>query len=158
MQRLVFAALTICVGLTGCCGKNSLSGSVSQVYTLDFQTVTGSFDGDPVNVLTIAYLKGADATTGYTMKVVVDLNGLTITPGVAIDLTQTSNGQQRGSFEQILSTNDVQLPFSTASLTLDEAPVVGKELSGKFAATFTDPAGHAVQGNFDIAKLTAVSR
>ncbi len=142
------------VGFCACSSKNSLSGSVSQVYPLDFQTVTANIDS---SVVTINYLKGASTTTGYTLKVVLDLTGLPLVANQSIDLTQpAANGLPRGTFEQIL-TDDIALPFSIASISFSELPVAGKEVSGHFAATFTDPSGRDLQGDFDVAKVAQLS-
>jgi hypothetical protein len=41
----------------------------------------------------------------------------------------------------------------TGGITLDVVPTIGKSLSGHFHATFSNPAGRTLSGNFSVDSL-----
>jgi hypothetical protein len=142
MMRALVLACTL--GLAACgTPPNHLSGSLSEVYSLDFSTVTlqqvGSF-------VVVAYVQ-AD-TNAKTAKLSVDLTALTVTPGRPIDLTGPVAGGPRGTLQRIVDTT-IDLPIQLGTVTFDQAPTVGAHLSGSFAATLSDLAGRTLDGGFD---------
>lgn len=141
--RFVFVLLV----LSTSCGsnKNQLSGSVSDSYPLDFKKVTAALDG---SVLVVEYWKGTVETDGFTIKLVVDLSGLTVKSGQSIDLTEQVNGGPRGNIQQIRE-QTVDLAFDKGTLSFSAVPSAGATVTGHFNATFTDPPGRAMQGDFD---------
>ena len=132
--------------LSGCGGsQNSLTGSVSEIYALDFDTVSASLLDQ---FLIIEYDKGPGGSEGKAAKLSVDMTGITAMAGASIDLTQMVAGNPRGTLQQILGTT-VDFPLMLGTLTVDEAPVAGKELSGHFSTTLSMPMGRTLNGTFD---------
>jgi hypothetical protein len=141
MKKLLLTAL-----LAAGCGSssNSLSGSVSEIYALDYDSVAISLLD---TFLIIEYNKGPDGSAGKAAKLSVDMTGLTVMPNVSIDLTQVVQGNPRGTLQQILGTS-VDFPMMIGTLVLSGTPTAGQDLSGNFHATLSNPMGRTLNGNF----------
>lgn len=147
-RHLLVAGLALATSLAGgACSSspNTLEGSLSDVYGLEFDQVDAQLVG---NFLVVQYLKSASGAR--TLKMAVDLQGYTVSPGAPISLTEmAAGGSPRGTLQRIVETT-INLPLSTGSVTLDAVPTAGSPLSGSFSATFTMPQGRSLHGEFRV--------
>ena len=141
----------LCAGvlaLAACGGTgNSLSGSVSEVYSLDFDGVAATiFD----RYLIIEYTRAAEGASagGKVVKLTVDMTGLIVEPGKEIDLTEAVGQGARGSLQQVLG-QTVEFPMATGTLILNQVPAGGGKVSGRFFTRLTNPSGRTLNGEFD---------
>ena len=144
----LIAALALAV--TPGCGSspNTLEGSLSDVYGLDFDTVNAQLIG---GYLVIEYVRTAGG--GKTLKISVDLTGYTVSAGAAISLLEKGpSGGPRGTLQRIVEST-IDLPLMSGSLTLDAVPAAGMPLGGSFSAAFTMPSGRSVRGEFRVDKV-----
>lgn len=147
MRAIRALALSLLVCAAAACGSepNRLYGSADEIYDLSFDSVAVS---KVSSYLVIEYLKG----TAKVLKCTVDLAGLTVTPGQAIDLLQLSSGVPRGTLQRVVQST-IEIPIQYGTLTLDGVPVAGVELSGSFRTTLPSTtggaAGRTLNGDFD---------
>ena len=144
-RTLVGLVLALAVAASSGCGgssANSLEGSISSVFALDFDTVSLNQIGD---YLVVEYLRASD--NARIVKLTVYTSDLQIAPGKGFDLTDRN--PPRGTLEHITGSN-MQLPIVNGSLTLDQVPTPGMHLSGHFFTTVM-PASttRTLNGNFD---------
>jgi hypothetical protein len=142
-----FGAVLGFVLLLGCgddLASNSLSGSLSEIYGLDFENVAVTQLGDTIIV---KYYKGSGASTATVIKFTTDLTGLMVAPGKSIDLAELVGGQQRGSLARLVDT-PVQLGILRGLVSFSEVPVGGHPLSGEFHVELSDPSGRTLSGKF----------
>jgi hypothetical protein len=140
MRHLV-CSLVVALALpaTSCSnGGNSLTGSISTVYDLSFNSITIELEG--TNVL-IEYV----GDNGYPAIVAVNIQDIVNVANSSISLVQEENGQPRGSIRNVSGETN-QLMIEIGTITFDETPKVGSQLSGNFAATFTS--GLTLDGTF----------
>jgi hypothetical protein len=153
--RLGAAALGLCAALlaplAGCgSSSNQLSGSLSDIYPLDFDAVQVQLVS---SYLVVAYVKSA--TGEKTIKLTLDLTGFDVAPGAEIDLAgKAAGGGPRGTLQRITGSS-VDLPIAMGGITLDAVPTVGKHLGGHFHAVFSRPAGRALSGDFSTDSVAA---
>lgn len=133
----------------GCGGSpNKLSGSLSQIYNLDFDSVQVSMIQ---SFLVVEYDKAG--SQGKTLKMTVDLTGYTVVPSLEINLAEKApSGSVRGTLQQIVSTM-TDFTMTSGGLTLDAVPTVGQHLGGHFHATFSTPMGRSLDGDFSVDKV-----
>ncbi len=138
---LAFAA----IAFAGCGGNgNDLSGSLSEVYPLDFDDVT--LQQEQSSLLISYNVHGGSVS--IAAKLVVDLSGITVVGGQAIDLAQVvTNNQMRGILYRV-DPGMTPLPIKTGQLVLDNPPVLNSTLSGHFNTTLSMPDGRTLNGDF----------
>jgi hypothetical protein len=129
--------VTAALGLTAC-GGNSLSGSMSDVFSLTFDTLVISKQ-DPS--LLVSYKKGTDTVC----QVVLNTQGLTLGDNKTVSgadfvahVSFARAAQSGGSYTAPLSG---QVQFTHYSFS------IGGHVAGKFDSVLTD--GHTLQGDFD---------
>jgi len=136
------STLALVVVPLGCSsGSNSLTGSVSQVYDLSFNSVTIIAEGPNVSI------KYVGSNGAYPAVLIVDTANISDVAGHAIDLTQLDSGQPRGVLDNVGAVT-TEFPIEIGSVTFDQTPAVGKTLSGSFAATLSNPSGYTLDGTF----------
>jgi hypothetical protein len=119
---------------------NKLYGSASDLYDMSFNSVTIVLQGKSVSVEYIG-------SQGDPAILVVDFAHIENVAGSSIDLAQLDSGQPRGVLQRI-GTVTTDLPIERGTVTFDQVPQVGQNLSGHFAATLSDPAGYTLDGDF----------
>ncbi len=146
----VLSFLLSSLALVGCSGdSNKLFGSLSQMYDLGFNSVTILLQGASVSVEYVS----TSGMGGDPAVLIVDTANIANVAGSAIDLTQLDNGAPRGVVQRI-GTVTTDFPIERGTVTFDQTPQVGQKLSGNFAATFTNPSGYTLDGDFS-ATVTA---
>ena len=145
MRRLLLASLLAC-GL-GACGKdpNRLYGSVSQIYSLDFNRVQILRVSDQVS---IEYQRlSGQSIEAKVAKLTVMVGDLANLAGNDVDLTETVGGLPRGTMQRVESTT-TDFPIKTGTVHFNQEPVAGTNLSGSFHSTLSDPDGRTLNGDF----------
>lgn len=132
--------------LAGCGDPpNRLYGSVSQVFTLDFDKVQATRVGDEVSV---EYLRTSGQTVlAKTVKVTVSIGDIQPVAGTDIDMTEVANGLPRGTVQRVESTT-TDFPMEIGKIHFDQEPIADADITGWFRTTLTDPAGRTLNGNF----------
>lgn len=144
--------LVACAGLSAC-GPTELQGSLTELLDLHYESVEVSQSGQEIAV---RFLTPQGSGQNLVMEFAADVSGLTLKPGVAIDLSeQAPDGQQRGKLSRDVL-NDPRRTFPslfTGKLTLDALPKKsGQPISGKVSATFEEciqfACGRTIFGDF----------
>lgn len=138
------------------CGDppNRLYGSVSQVFSLDFNQVQAIRVGDEVSV---EYLRTSGQTLlAKTAKVTVSISDIQPVAGQDIDLTELlPNGLPRGTVQRVDSGGTIDFPLQIGKIHFNQEPVANADITGSFRTTLADPAGRTLNGNFQ-AKVQAL--
>lgn len=151
MKKLLVVGVLALLGVA--CSSdsdNTLSGSMSQVYDLGFDSVSLVRQGSSISV---EYLRGSGPAAGKTAKLVVNLANLAKTSGVAIDLTEIVEGSPRGTLQRVQQVT-TDYPIQRGTIQFDQDPDPGVEVTGHFSATLSNPAGRTLNGDFS-GKVTA---
>jgi len=142
MKRLALCSL---LPLFAACGSsaNTLSGSISEQYSLDFDSVAIART-DPFVV--VSYVK-ASGPVAKPAKLAVALTGITVTPKAMIDLAAMVGGATRGTLTRVEATT-IEFPIKTGSVVFDEVPDANATITGHFNATLSMPDGRTLNGDF----------
>jgi hypothetical protein len=145
MRRLLFASLLACS--LGACSKesNRLYGSVSDLYSLDFNRVQIKRISGQVS---IEYQRvSGQSIQAWAAKLTVTVGDLANLAGNDVDLTEIVGGLPRGTMQRIESTT-TDFPIKVGTVRFDQEPVAGTDLSGSFHTTLSDPDGRTLNGDF----------
>jgi hypothetical protein len=144
-------ALTLLVIPLGCSSSsNTLTGSLSTVYDLSFNSVVIVLEGSNVQIMYVG-------DSGDPAVLVVNTANIADVVGTEIDLTQLEAGQARGVLQMVgggTAMTTQQFGINNGFVTFNSVPKVGQVLSGSFAATLTNPMGLTLDGTFS-AKVNA---
>lgn len=149
-QALVMGALVLLGVACSSDSGNSLSGSMSQVYDLGFDSVNLVRQGSSISV---EYLRASGTSAGKTAKLVVNLANLAKVSGVAIDLTEVIDGSPRGTLQRVQQVT-TDYPIQRGTIQFDQDPDPGAEVTGHFSTTLSNPSGRTLNGDFS-GKVTA---
>ena len=145
MRRFLIAWILAC-GL-GACSKdpNRLYGSVSQIYSLDFDRVQILSVGNQVS---IEYQKlSGQNIEAKVAKLTVTVGDLANLAGNDVDLTESVGGLPRGTMQRVESTT-TDFPLKVGTVHFNQEPSVGTNLGGTFHTTLADPDGRTLNGDF----------
>jgi len=145
MRRFLIASILAC-GL-GACSKdpNRLYGSVSQIYSLDFDRVQILSVGNQVS---IEYQKlSGQNIEAKVVKLTVTVGDLANLAGNDVDLTESVGGLPRGTMQRVESTT-TDFPLKVGTVHFNQEPSVGTNLGGTFHTTLADPDGRTLNGDF----------
>jgi len=145
MRRFLIASILAC-GL-GACSKdpNRLYGSVSQIYSLDFDRVQILSVGNQVS---IEYQKlSGQNIEAKVAKLTVTVGDLANLAGNDVDLTESVGGLPRGTMQRVESTT-TDFPLKVGTVHFNQEPSVGTNLGGTFHTTLADPDGRTLNGDF----------
>ena len=136
------------LSLIASCGDppNKLTGSMSQVYKLDFDRVQIVRVGNEVSV---EYQRTSDGAK--VAKLTVQVGDLSNLAGNDIVLTELVGGLPRGSIQRV-ETSTTMFPLKVGTAHFDQEPTAGTNLSGWFHTTLSD--GRTLNGDFQ-AKVEA---
>jgi len=145
MRRLLFASLLTCS--LGACSKepNRLYGSVSDLYSLDFNRVQIQRVSDQVSIDYQQF--SGQSVQIHVAKLTVTVGDLANLAGNDVDLKENVGGQDRGTLYRKESTQTDFL-IKVGKVRFDQEPVAGTNLSGSFHTTLSDPDGRTLNGDF----------
>jgi len=141
MNRWLSTLLLLVVPALACSTSgDSLTGSLSQLYDLSFNSITITMLGSSVSIKYVG-------SNGDPAMLVVETANIADVANSSIDLTQLVSGQPRGVIQNV-GTVTTDLPIEIGTVVFDNVPKVGSSLSGHFAATFSNPSGYTLNGDF----------
>jgi hypothetical protein len=146
MRLFLFASILACC--LGACSNdpNRLYGSVSQIYSLDFNRVQIFRVSGQVS---IEYQRlSGPSIQAKTAKLTVIVSDLSNLAGNQIDLTEVVGGLPRGTMQRVESTT-TEFPLKVGNVKFNQEPVAGTNLSGTFHTTLADPDGRTLNGDFE---------
>jgi len=148
MKVLATCAL---LGLVSACGPgNSLGGSISQSYSLNFSTVLIEQQGTQ---LLIEYLENLSIGTDDVCKIVVDTSNLTIPPNSTMNDDTFLN---RVTIQRVSNQGGDFPPVDRGQIHFDDFQFkAGGHISGNFQAVFHS--GQDVNGDFNDDHITEIS-
>jgi hypothetical protein len=145
MRRFLLAS--ILAFSLGSCSKdpNRLYGSLSDVYSLDFNRVQIKRVSDQVS---IEYQRvSGQSIQAWVAKLTVTVGDLANLAGNDVNLTESVGGLPRGTMQRVESTT-TDFPLKVGSVHFNQEPVAGTDLSGSFHTTLSDPDGRTLNGDF----------
>ena len=139
--------------LTRCSPSNSLSGSVSEIFPLDFNSVVVWVSDTSFQV---SYYFTQFGNEDLVVQLAVDTTGLTIKPGVSIDLSQdTTTGQPRAQVTHVAHAEaTLVLPrIAAGTLHINSGSLPGDHFTGSFNLSFVNDGTvgslRTISGGFD---------
>ena len=145
MRRFLLASILVIS--FGSCSKepNRLYGSLSDVYSLDFNRVQIKRVSDQVS---IEYQRvSGQSIQAWVAKLTVTVGDLANLAGNDVNLTESVGGLPRGTMQRVESTT-TDFPLKVGSVHFNQEPVAGTDLSGSFHTTLSDPDGRTLNGDF----------
>jgi hypothetical protein len=148
-RRLKLVAVLWLLGLPGC-GGNSLGGSISDAFDLNFSDIVIRRSTKAVQ---ITYLRSEG--NEVVMRITVDLEDVDVTKGGSVDLAEEyAPGHPRAAVSRAMNGEPVlQLPpVVQGTLTLSDDPAPGNSITGEFSARFGEGgdlgSGRTLNGKF----------
>ncbi|ADO69868.1 hypothetical protein [Stigmatella aurantiaca] len=146
------AGLLAGVGLLGCGGSNSLSGSVEELFPLDVSRVEVLRNAE---ALQVSYYRNAGQDVDLVVRLTLATEGLDLRPGKKVNLAGTTEaGTARATVVHLSAGEPARLlgPVDKGDLSLDEGGEIGQSTSGDFSLSFqrgdSYGAGRSLEGRF----------
>lgn len=140
------------LGLLGCGGTNSLSGSVSELFPTDVSRVEVRRNAQAFQV---SYYRNDGPDVDLVVRLTVDTEGLELKPGQKVDLAGTTpSGHARATVVHLAANEPARVfaPVEKGDLVLESGGQPGEETSGDFSMSFQRGsgygAGRTLKGNF----------
>ncbi|MDC0713829.1 hypothetical protein POL68_35520 [Stigmatella sp. ncwal1] len=147
------------VGLLGCGGPNSLSGSVEELFPLDVSRVEVLRNAE---ALQVSYYRNAGQDVDLVVRLTLATEGLDLRPGQKVNLAGfTELGTARTTVVHLSAGEPARLlgPVDRGDLKLDEGGEIGQPTSGDFSLSFqrgdSYGAGRSLEGRFSAVALDA---
>jgi len=121
----------------GCGGLRSVEGSLGELVEMGYQTVEVA---QSPNVLAVNFVRPQGTGRDTVLQVSARLEGVTLQPGVSVDLSEVVAAAPRGTVARNVF-NDPRTRFpdvARGSLTLEALPVRGVRVRGAFSVTFAN--------------------
>lgn len=135
MRTALVPALLACAA--GCGGTHTVEGSLGEVMELQYATVELA---QSPNLLAVNFVRPQGTGKDTVLQVSARLEGLTLKPGVPVDLAEVVASAPRGAVARNVF-NDPRTGFPSVergALTLDALPEQGKRVRGDFSVTFVN--------------------
>lgn len=140
--RAATAALVMWVCLPACGEENTLTGSIDQLLSLDFEKVEISKDQ---SVLVVDYLKSKDGLEEIVARVTLETEGLKLKNGMSV---RGDDFMSRVRLQRATRDNAQFPQIESGKLDLDEIEFKsGGNVRGEFNASFVD--GKLLLGTFE---------
>ncbi|XXF79380.1 hypothetical protein P2318_06405 [Myxococcaceae bacterium GXIMD 01537] len=142
------------VGLLGCGQANSLSGSASELFTLEVSRVEVRRNNQAFQV---SYYRNDGPAVDLVARLTVDTEGLELKPGQKVDLAgDTPSGHARATVVHLAAGEPARVfaRVDKGDLVLDSGGAPGEETSGDFSLSFQKGpdygAGRTLVGTFSV--------
>jgi hypothetical protein len=140
------------VGLLGCGGANSLSGSVEELFSLEVSRVEVLRNPEAFQV---SYYRNNGLDVDLVARLTVATEGIELRPGSKVDLGgNTPSGLARATVVHLAAGEPARIfaPVDKGDLELDEGGGVGQPTRGSFSMSFRRGegygAGRSLEGRF----------
>jgi hypothetical protein len=147
------------VGLLGCGGSNSLSGSVEELFSLEVSRVEVLRNAE---ALQISYYRNNAFDVDLVARLTVATEGIELRPGSKVGLAgNTPSGAARATVVHLAAGEPARIfaPVDKGDLELDEGGGVGQPTRGNFSMSFQRGegygAGRSLEGRFGALALDA---
>ncbi len=153
------AGLLAGVGLLGCGGTNTLSGSVEELFSLEVSRVEVLRNAE---ALQVSYYRNNEFDVDLVARLTVAIEGIELTPGSKVGLAgNTPSGLARATVVHLAAGEPARVfaPVDKGDLELDEGGGVGQPTRGNFSMSFQRGdgygAGRSLEGRFASVALDA---
>lgn len=151
-RRLRLPGLLVGLGLLGCGGPNSLSGSVDELFSLEVSRVDVLRNAE---ALQVSYYRNNGLDVDLVARLSVSTEGLELKPGGKVDLGGTTpSGLARATVVHLAAGEPARVfaPVDKGDLLIDEGGDVDQPTRGNFSLSFQRGeaygAGRSLQGRF----------
>ncbi len=152
LRRLRLSGLLAGLGLLGCGGPNSLSGSVDELFSLEVSRVEVLRNAE---ALQVSYYRNNGLDVDLVARLSVATEGLELKPGVKVNLAdKTPSGVARATVVHLAAGEPARVlaPVDKGDLQIDEGGGVDQPTRGNFSLSFQRGeeygAGRSLQGRF----------
>jgi len=152
-KALRLSGLLAAVGLLGCGGGNSLSGSVEELFSLEVSRVEVLRNAE---ALQVSYYRNNGLDVDLVARLTVATEGLDLRPGSKVNLSgNTDSGRARATVVHLAAGEPARLfaPVDKGDLELDEGGSIEQPTRGNFSMSFKKEgdgygAGRSLEGRF----------
>jgi hypothetical protein len=159
LKVLRLSGLLAAVGLLGCGGANSLSGSVEELFSLEVSRVEVLRNTE---ALQVSYYRNNGFDVDLVARLTVATEGIELTPGSKVSLAgNTPSGVARASVVHLAAGEPARIfaPVDKGDLELEEGGGVDQPTRGNFSLSFQRGdgygAGRSLEGRFSALALDA---
>ena len=159
LRGLRLSGLLVAVGLLGCGGANSLSGSVEELFSLEVSRVEVLRNAEAFQV---SYYRNNGFDVDLVARLTVATEGIELSPGSKVSLAgDTPSGVARASVVHLAAGEPARIfaPVDKGDLVLDEGGGVDQPTRGNFSLSFQRGdgygAGRSLEGRFSSLALDA---
>lgn len=146
------SGLLVALGLLGCGGSNSLSGSVEELFSLEVSRVEVLRNAEAFQV---SYYRNNGFDVDLVARLTVATEGIELKPGSKVSLAgNTPSGVARASVVHLAAGEPARVfaPVDKGDLELDEGGGVDQPTRGNFSLSFQRGegygAGRSLEGRF----------
>jgi len=147
------------LGLLGCGGANSLSGSVEELFSLEVSRVEVLRNGE---ALQVSYYRNNGLDVDLVARLSVATEGLELKPGSKVTLSgKTDSGRERATVVHLAAGEPARIfgPVDKGDLELDEGGGIDQPTRGNFSLSFQKGdsygAGRSLEGRFSALAMDA---
>lgn len=151
--------LLVGLGLLGCGGPNSLSGSVEELFSLEVSRVEVLRNAE---ALQVSYYRNNGLDVDLVVRLTLATEGLELRPGSKVNLSgNTESGRARTTVVHLAAGEPARVfgPVDKGDLELDEGGGIGEPTRGNFSLSFQRGeeygAGRSLEGRFTSTTLDA---
>jgi len=146
------AGLLAGLGLLGCGGPNSLSGSVDELFSLEVSRVEVLRNAE---ALQVSYYRNNGLDVDLVARLTVATEGLELTPGSTVNLSgNTDSGRARATVVHLAAGEPARVfgPVDKGDLELEEGGGIDQPTRGNFSMSFQRGdgygSGRSLEGRF----------
>jgi hypothetical protein len=152
LKGLRLSGLLAGLGLLGCGGANSLSGSVEELFSLEVSRVEVLRNDE---ALQVSYYRNNGLDVDLVVRLTVATEGLELRPGSKVNLAgNTDSGRARATVVHLAAGEPARIfaPVDKGDLELDEGGGIDQPTRGNFSMSFQKGggygAGRSLEGRF----------
>ncbi|WP_224242059.1 hypothetical protein [Hyalangium gracile] len=155
----MLSGLLLGLGLLGCGGANSLSGSVEELFSLEVSRVEVLRNAE---ALQVSYYRNNGLDVDLVVRLTLATEGLDLKPGAKVNLAgNTPSGVARATVVHLAAGEPARVfaPVERGDLVLDEGGGIDQPTRGNFSLSFQRGeaygAGRSLEGRFSSTAMDA---